>query len=199
MEIRGRRPLLVGLVFAGLVATAIGLAALAPGCARDEQGAEVEGKPQLLPDQVISNFNLTETAAGRKDWRMEALKAYIYEKRNVIEADLVKITFFDEAGGARSVLSARNGRLDRDTNDMEARGEVRVTGSDGVELRTETLTWKSKERQISSEDSVMVLRRGDVLTGWGFRGDPDLGTFEILRSMKATIRTEVPAAEAVAK
>jgi LPS export ABC transporter protein LptC len=199
LEVRDRRPVLLGFVLAGLVVAAVGLAALGPGCARDEEGAAVEAKTQKLPDQVISNFNLTETAAGRKDWMMEALKAYVYESRNVVEADLVKITFFDEAGGARSVLSARSGVLNRNTNDMEARGEVRVTGSDGVELRTETLTWKSKERQMSSEDSVTVLRRGDVLTGWGFRGDPDLGTFEILRSMKATIRSEVSGAEAVAK
>jgi len=68
-----------------------------------------------------------------------------------------------------------------------------------VELRTETLTWNSKGRQISSDDSVTVLRRGDVLTGWGFRGDPDLGSFEILRSMKATIRQDAGSGEAASE
>jgi LPS export ABC transporter protein LptC len=199
LEIRGRGPVLLKLVRTGLVAAAVGAAMLASGCAREEQGAVVEGKTPKLPDQVITDFNLTETAGGRKDWRMEARKASIYEERSVVEADLVTITFYDEAGEVRSVLSARNGVLDRITNDMEARGEVRVTGADGVELLTETLNWSSKDRRISSDDSVTVLRRGDVLTGWGFRGDPDLGTFEILRSMKATIRPESPASEAVPK
>jgi hypothetical protein len=65
---------------------------------------------------------------------------------------------------------------------------VVVKGSDGVVLRTESLTWVAETRQIVSQDSVTVIRHEDVLTGWGFRGDPDLGKFEILRSMKATIR-----------
>jgi hypothetical protein len=65
---------------------------------------------------------------------------------------------------------------------------VVVVGSDGVVLRTQSLTWAAETRQLASKDSVTVIRRGDVLTGWGFRGDPDLGKFEILRNMKATIR-----------
>jgi LPS export ABC transporter protein LptC len=192
MEVGALRSLLTGLAaVAGLVAVA--------GCAGDRQEGPAQGGVGQTPDQVISDFNLTETAGGQKDWMMEAYKAYIYEKRNVVEADLVRITFFGEAGRVRSVVSARNGKLDRNTSDMEARGDVRVTGSDGVELRTETLTWNSKGRQISSDDSVTVLRRGDVLTGWGFRGDPDLGSFEILRSMKATIRQDAGSGEAASE
>jgi LPS export ABC transporter protein LptC len=184
MEVRAFRSVLVAL------AAWMGLAGLLAGCSREEPGQAARSGEQQLPDQIISNFSLTETAGGKKDWSMDAVKAYVYDRRNVIEADLVRITFFDEAGGVRSVLNSRNGRLDRNSNDMEARGDVLVTSSGGAELRTQSLTWKSRERQIVSDDSVTVVRRGDVLTGWGFRGDPDLGKFEILRAMKATIRPD---------
>jgi LPS export ABC transporter protein LptC len=187
MEIRGRRALRLILAAAGLV-----FAALLAGCAKEDAGSGGSASAQPLPDQVISDFGLTETAGGKKDWSMEALKAYVYDKRNIVEADLVKITFFDGQGGVRSILTARNGRLNRATSDMEAWGDVVVTGSGGVELRSEKLSWVSQAREIASDDSVTVVRSGDVLTGWGFRGDPDLGKFEILRGMKATIR---PAAE----
>jgi LPS export ABC transporter protein LptC len=177
----------VSLAAAGLV-----LSALLADCARDEEGASGSATAQPMPDQVISDFGLTETAGGKKDWTMEALKAYVYDKRNIVEADLVKITFFDGQGGVRSVLTARSGKLNRATSDMDAWGDVVVTGSGGVELRSQTLSWVSEARQIVSDDSVTVVRSGDVLSGWGFRGDPDLGKFEILRDMKATVR---PAAD----
>jgi LPS export ABC transporter protein LptC len=158
------------------------------GCSRDDRESRATIRDRPLPDQIISGFSLTETSMGEKDWHMEAVKAYIYEKRNVLEAESIEVTFFDERGDVRSVLEAEYGRLNRNTDDMEASGNVVVTGSDGVVLMTETLRWQSDIRKIISEDSVRILRADDVLTGWGFRGDPDLGSFRILRDMRATIR-----------
>jgi LPS export ABC transporter protein LptC len=184
MEIRRFRHVFVrslwGLVLVGLAG--------APGCNREDSAVPVETASKPLPDQVISDFSITETAKGRREWKMEAGRALVYERRNLLEADTVRVTFFDGEGGVRSVLTARHGKLNRNTDDMEARGDVVVTGSDGVVLRTESLTWIAETHQIVSQDSVTVIRHGDVLTGWGFKGDPDLGKFEILRNMRATIR-----------
>jgi hypothetical protein len=62
-----------------------------------------------------------------------------------------------------------------------------------VVLKTESLTWQNKSRLMVTEDSVTVIRRNDILTGRGFRGEPDLGKFEILEGMRATIRADEPA------
>jgi LPS export ABC transporter protein LptC len=169
--------------------TSLLAAALLAGCAGEEPDKVAGGDRKPLPDQVISEFGLTETSMGRKDWHMEAEKAYIYEKRNILETEIVEVVFFDEVGSVKSVLKADYARLNRTTDDMEARGNVVVTGSDGVMLQTETLNWQSDTRKIASDDSVTVYRNDDILSGWGFRGDPDLGSFRILRDMKATIRT----------
>jgi len=167
---------------------ALALAAALTGCAGDDPDRVAGKRSKPLPDQVISGFGLTETSMGRKDWHMEAEKAYVYEKRNILETEVVEVTFFDEDGSIRSVLKADYARLNRSTDDMEARGNVVVTGADGVKLETQALTWQSESRQIASDDSVTVYRNEDILTGWGFRGDPDLGSFRILKDMKATIR-----------
>lgn len=158
------------------------------GCSGEdeEQGISARNKP--LPDQVISGFSLTETTKGEKDWHMDADKAYVYEKRNLLEADSIEVTFYGEGGRVRSTLEADYGRLNRTSNEMVASGNVVVTSSDGVVLETKTLRWDSEVRKIMSEDSVRIVRDQDVLTGWGFRGDPDLGSFRILKDMKATIK-----------
>ena len=184
MEIRTLKNLLLRAV-AGLVL--IGLAG-GVACSREESGNLAEERTEPLPDQVISDFTITETSMGKKDWTMEAEKAYLFEKRNLLEAGVVEVTFFSEQGAVRSVLNADYGKLNRGSGDMEARGNVVVTGSDGVVLETNSLRWESGTRQIVSDDSVKVIRNEDVLTGWGFRGDPDLGSFSILRHMRATIR-----------
>ena len=165
------------------------------GCAGDDVEQTPVERDKPLPDQVITGFSLTETTMGEKDWHMEAAKAYIYEKRNILEAEAIEVTFFDGVGEVRSVLKADYGKLNRGSDDMEAIGNVVVRSADGVILETETLRWESELRKIISEDSVRIVRDEDVLTGWGFRGDPDLGSFRILRDMKATIK----AGEAVAE
>ncbi|MFH1312246.1 MAG: LPS export ABC transporter periplasmic protein LptC [Candidatus Eisenbacteria bacterium] len=184
MEISAFRYVLVkpvvGLILAGLV--------VAGACSREEPGDLIEERSEPLPDQVISDFKITETSLGKKDWTMRAEKAYIYEKRNLLEARVIEVNFFSEQGEVRSVLIADYGKINRYSGDMEARGNVVVTGSDGVVLESQSLTWDSATRQIASDDSVKVIRNEDVLTGWGFKGDPDLGSFTILRDMKATIR-----------
>lgn len=174
------------------MAALVGVSIWNAGCSKEEPGA-AQTVDRRMPDQVISGFSLDETAGkGQKEWTFEARKALVYEKRNVLEAELIKVTFFDDQGAVRSVITAREGTLDSNSRDMDARGDVVVTGSGGVVLKTESLTWQNKARLMVSEDSVTVIRKSDVLTGWGFRGEPDLGKFEILKGMRATIRTGEP-------
>lgn len=167
----------------------LGAAVLAFGCHRDEPGARSVRQNKPLPDQVITDFHLTETASGKKEWNMSARKAYIYDSRGLIETDSMEVGFYDEEGRIKSTLVADRGIINRGTDDMEARGNVIVTSNSGVTLETEKLNWISKSRQIVSDDSVRVVREGDILTGVGFRGEPDLGSFEIMKDMKATIYT----------
>ncbi len=191
MEIGEVRSLSIVLAALGLFA---GICCLS-SCTREPAEESVRAQDRPLPDQIISDFEITETSTGKKDWTMKANEAYLYEKRNILEARTVEVTFFGDAGSVRSVLNADYGKLNRNTDDMEARGHVVVTGSDGVILEAESLVWQSKTRKIVSDDSVKVIRNEDVLTGWGFRGDPDLGSFTILKDMKATIKARQVQAE----
>jgi LPS export ABC transporter protein LptC len=183
MEIRSTGHVSLALLSALLLVTAC-------LCSREETGRGTVQRNKPLPDQVISDFRITETASGRKEWNMSASKAYIYDSRGLLETEDMEVQFFDEEGRIKSTLVADRGVINRATDDMEARGDVLVTGSSGVTLETQTLLWISKTREIVSDDSVRVVREGDVLTGVGFRGDPDLGSFEILKNMKATIHTK---------
>lgn len=159
------------------------------GCGQKESIDQYKVRTEPMPDQILTDFEITETATGKKEWMMKADTAYVFEDRNLIETRRMVITFFDENGDVKSILHARRGRLNRKTDDMQAIGDVVVNSQDGTVLETQTLSWESGKRQIVTEDSVKIVRGNDELTGWGFSGDPDLGTFSIKSRMKAAIRS----------
>ena len=57
-------------------------------------------------------------------------------------------------------------------------------------LETESLVWVEKLEEIHTEDFVRFIKGEDILTGYGFRSDPDLKNVEIMKDVKAFIRDE---------
>ncbi len=158
------------------------------GCNREKSMEGNFGTSGPMPDQILTSFEITETSTGRKQWKMKADTAYVFESKDMIETRAMVITFFDENGDVKSILHAERGRINRKTEDMDAIGNVVLTSKDGTKLETQSLFWNSQTRQIVTQDSVKIIRENDELSGWGFSGDPDLGTFKIEKGMKATIR-----------
>jgi LPS export ABC transporter protein LptC len=155
----------------------------------DEQVNDAAGKEP--PDQEITNFVLRQTdEEGRPEWLLRAVTARVYERRDEVEADSVKIDFYDVAGAVNSVLTADLGVVTRRTNDMRALGHVKVVNREGHELTTEELNYSTQRRQIHTDGFVRIVRGRDVLTGYGLATDPNLagGQFEIQRDVQATVR-----------
>jgi LPS export ABC transporter protein LptC len=181
---------------------ALGLALNGLGCDRGGDTSRVDGRAEA-PDsatasQEILNFTLRETdAEGRLSWVMRARGARVFEMQNLVEADSIRIDFFDRTGEVGSVLTAERGIIARTSNDMRATGNVLVRNREGHELKTEELAFAAGRNKIYTDQFVTLIRGRDVLTGYGLETDPDLegGQFEIQRDVRATVR-DVPAAPA---
>ena len=59
---------------------------------------------------------------------------------------------------------------------------------EGNRLETEELHWDRKQDRVYSDVFVRLTRAKDVLTGVGFRSDPNLRSYEILKDVRATVR-----------
>ena len=70
---------------------------------------------------------------------------------------------------------------------MLAFGNVVVTTTDGKVLETDSLYWNSDSSKIVTECFVRLTEGSDVVTGYGLECDPDLGTVDIKRDVRATI------------
>jgi LPS export ABC transporter protein LptC len=142
-----------------------------------------------LPDQEARDFALTESAAGTKNWTLRAKYAAMYNREQRVDATTVKIDFFDPEGVLYSTLLADRGTIDQRTNDLEARGNVRVTTKNSVLMETDSLRFLNRTGRIRSDGFVRVTRRGDVLTGYGFESDATLEHFTLRREVRAEVQS----------
>lgn len=159
------------------------------GCGPQRSSGPVGSAGGELPDQEVRNFVLTETDQGSPVWKLYARYAAIYDARNSIVAQAVRVDFYDAQGKKTSELSAREGEIDRLSRDMTARGNVVLQTTEGTRMSTEELRFMNLTQKVRSDRSVRVERAGDVLTGVGFESDPELKHFEFKSQVRAQVRT----------
>ena len=143
-----------------------------------------------IPDQEARDFTLTESAAGTKNWTLRANYAAMFNREQRVDATTVQIDFFDAEGVLYSTLLADRGTVDQRTNDLEARGNVRVTTKNNVKMQTDSLRYINRTGMIRSDGFVRVTRSGDVLTGYGFESDATLEHFTLRREVRAEVRNK---------
>ena len=157
------------------------------GCGTQRSTGPV-GSTGELPDQEVRNFVLTETDQGNPVWKLYARYAAMYDARNSIVAQGVRVDFYDTQGNKSSELSAREGEIDRQSRDMIARGNVVIQTTEGTRMSTEELRFLNRTQKVRSNREVRVERAGNVLTGVGFESDPDLKHYQFLGHVHAQVR-----------
>lgn len=177
----------------GRLALLLLLGLLAAGGCSKRRSVGPAGTGAELPDQEINDFALTESDAGKPQWKLNAQYAAEFNAKNLIIARGLRVDFFDDKGARSSVLTAREGEINGRTRDMTARGHVVLETTEGTRLATEELRFLNREQKIIVPDDqlVRVQRAHDVLTGYGFESDPDLNHYEFKRQVHATVRSQV--------
>lgn len=157
------------------------------GCRRQPTSNPSAGEVRV-PDQEARDFTLTESLEGRKNWTLHAVYAAMYNNQSLVDARTVRIEFFDKDGKKFSTLLADEGRVYQRSNDLEARGHVRVTTESGIFMETDSLRWQNARGKIVSDGFVRVTRQHDVVTGYGFESDPSLDHFTLRQQVRAEVR-----------
>lgn len=149
---------------------------------KDKSGA---GR-KALPDQVISNFTIVETKEGKLRWELDAQRAEIYKRENIIYN--LKIKFYNDQEEIISTLSADEGRIDSPGDaikDIFVKGNVVVVSEEEkMTLTTESLKWDSNLGKITTEDFVRQETEDAVITGYGLEADSELSKVVLKRDVK---------------
>ena len=94
----------------------------------------------------------------------------------------VVVDFYNDEGDHISILYSDSARIDEQSNNLHANGNVYVVSDSGYTLTTNKILWDNRYEMIVAEDSVMFTHhKGDTLYGVGFESDIDLERFKIFR------------------
>lgn len=169
------------LALAGL----LGLAGA--GCRDSNEGPTATEEPSKAPSEgmrgiLLHNFHVADTR-----WVLQADTASVYRERKRVEAQWVKIDFFEEEEHV-STLTADRAILLQSTDDLEARGNVRVQSDDGALLKTDVLFWDHGRSKIHTDQFVEITRGNNVLTGVGLEADPGLDRIDLKETVRGSVR-----------
>lgn len=152
------------------------------GCEERVRPSVVPLATDSLPSQESwrSTVRLTDSARVRAVLWAGYIATFADEQYTIL-GDSVHVTFFNEEGELSSVLTARRGKVDDRTKDLEAYEDVVVSSEDSTVLRTERLFWTNATRLIHTDAYVVIASPREVIRGEGLESDQSLTNYRIFR------------------
>lgn len=152
-----------------------------------------QGGDYNFPDTQLDDATIVFTEDGVQSVVLDAVHIDRWERQDSTEADTVQIYFYDKNGVQRSSLIADRGLIHEKSEKFSVFGNVVAINEDSTILRTESLFWDPESELITTDDYVEIERaNGDVVTGYGLRGDRHLQELEILSDVKGKV-IDIPA------
>ncbi len=124
---------------------------------RNHLGAPLPSAKEIASDALMTLVGVHQTATkeGKVQWELDADSAQLETENGRMILTGPRVDFI-MADGGQIHLTARKGVLNTRTNDMTARGEVRLR-NDQYELQTDNLKYQHKERVLNSKTPVRVI------------------------------------------
>jgi len=155
----------------------------------EEEVIEIDEKK--YPDQESWNTEIILTKNGQK--RAIVLAGHLTKNNDestMVLDEIVDVDFFDAEQLHLSHLKSHQARVNENTNDLLASGNVVVVSDSGETLFTEELRWDHRRERIISEVFITLVSDQDTLTGIGFESDSDLENWIIDKPAGVTDRTK---------
>lgn len=168
-----------------------GLMFLALACEEKIKPSVLPGiDPNALPQQESWNSTVVLSDSGKVQARIRA--GYIQKFDAPQETKMsrgIVVYFYNDKGIQTTTLTANEGKVNEQTYDLEARGDVLVVSDDSTRLRSERLFWNNKRRLIHTPDFVSVTSPREKVQGQGFESDQRLRNYRIFK-VTAQVRTD---------
>jgi LPS export ABC transporter protein LptC len=168
----------------GLILVVVGLSLWASY--RGRKPPEEVNLPRIAiegADSRMEKVRFVEEKQGRKTWELEAKAMQQFQGQDVMILEDVVLTYYNKDGRIFTV-SGKEGKVFQKTKDMEIKGDVVVTSSDGYRLKTNFMAYQHQEKKIHTQDTVEL--DGDQLwmKGKGLLVDMEARTVKVLREVR---------------
>ncbi|MCC6550966.1 MAG: LPS export ABC transporter periplasmic protein LptC [Ignavibacteriaceae bacterium] len=157
---------------------------LLTGCDQEKIKPEVNTnlKPIDLPDQESwdSEVLLIDSSGLRAVITSGHIRVFYKNKETFFEKSL-KVDFYNEQSIKTTTLTADRGRIDDETKDLYAYGNVVAVNDSGVVLKSDELIWRNGEQKIRTDKFVTITTRYESIQGYGFESDQYLRNYVIYK------------------
>ena len=154
------------------------------GCEeRDNGPSNIVEIPEGLPEEDGNNMTIILSDSAWKKAIIQAGHARKFTSRQetLIDSGLY-VQFFDRHGGVNAVLIADSARIDDNTGNMCAFGDVNVySRKNRTAVDTEKLCYEKEQGRLHSDESIYLVDtlRGRSIRGRGFESDESLKEYTI--------------------
>ncbi|MBR9975084.1 MAG: LPS export ABC transporter periplasmic protein LptC [Bacteroidetes bacterium] len=156
------------------------LALLPTACEEKAKPAVSAMTSDQLPTQESWNSAVTFSDSGRVRAMLQAGHIRMFEEsqETLLDSNIV-VDFFDRSGQHTSVLTAKRGRVDDRTRNLEAFENVVFTSDSGTVVETEYIFWDNALRKVRGDRFVTITSATERLQGYGFEADQDLRNYTV--------------------
>ena len=166
----------------------VGVAAVAllAGCAKKGSKPPVVGGRSMADsaEQVLYNTHSVLTDKGVQRGEMFADTVFIFDDNTRFEMRKVRVTFNTPTGAKDGVMSADRGRYNIRQQLLEGFGNVVIVTNDGRKLTSPQLRYMQGLNEVSSDTSFTLVKPGQTMSGIGFKSDPQLTHYTVLKNLQ---------------
>ena len=144
-------------------------------------------------EQVLTGVRTLLTNQGVQRGELFADSAYVFDNSTRFELRKVRATFNTATGVKDGVMSADRGRYSTTQQVLEGFGHAMVSTTAGRKLTSPHLRYNQALNEVSSDSAFTgVQEDGSVVSGIGFRADPQLNHVTILKGTTGRSTFSVP-------
>src|SRR4051812_37264744 len=135
-------------------------------------------------EQTMLNVRSLLTDKGVQRGEMFADSAYIFDDNTRFELRKVRATFNTSTGVKDGAMQGDRGRYNLRQQLLEGFGNVVITTNDGKKLTSPHVRYNQAINEVSSDSAFTLVEPGRTVSGVGFRADPQLTRFQIIKGAR---------------
>lgn len=168
-----------------LAVALMGVVAIA-GCSQKGSKPPVKTGASLADsaEQVMQNVRYVLTSGGVQRGELFADSAYIFDDNTRYVLKNVRTTFNTAEGVKNGTMKADRGKYNLRQQVLEGFGNVVITNTEGRKLTSPYVKYNQAMNEVSSDTSFTLVEPGNTVSGIGFKADPQLNRFQILRGAR---------------
>ena len=162
------------------------IAAFIVGCSED-QPVKKPVVAQQFPSSEAYNATTEFLRGSTVTTRLKSARIVRYADQDSAWAFELNVDFYDSTGAHTSTLIADSALVREAQKRLDVFGDVHINTEQGTTLDSPHLSWSDSTQMISSDSLVVITRGDDVMSGYGFRSDPDLKRIVFRRQVSGQI------------